>query len=198
MVIIYDFWCLPKLKKHRFYYIGEIKENTCLLLVRNQAVLVFGNEILRRVVEVDRYPIMTREHKVVSSIAPIPVGVLVGYNIDVVGDNTNQSTVKCVWFRAIIQEISNPFDAHRDKEGMCLVMMAGQKWGISTGVQLIDEMAFNGVDVGHGPVMEDGYFSFLVSPYLESFHHLYVAPAHPPKQKPTVQNYLLKSTLNKQ
>lgn len=126
---------------------------------------------------------MTREHEMVSPTAPIPVGVFLGNHIDVIGDDSNQSTVKCVGVRPVVQEISYPLHAHRDKEGMGLVVMSGQKWAFATTVQLIDEMAFNRVDVGHRPIVKHGYLPFLVGPYLESFHHFYVTPAHPKLSK---------------
>lgn len=64
---------------------------------------------------------------------------------------------------------------------MGLIRMLGHEWAWPT-FHLENELAFDGVDVCGGPIVDHGYLSFPVGPYLEPFHHLYVTPIINPKQ----------------
>ena len=110
----------------------------------------------------------------VSSGASIPIGVLIGYDAEIISENSNQ-TVTIIGGDRKVDVLNNVRNTNRYKENVCLIRMVGHEWAQST-LQLIDELAFNGVDVFHGPTVDHGPLSFFISPYLESSHHLFVTP----------------------
>jgi hypothetical protein len=75
-----------------------------------------------------------------------------------------------------VEEVNDLGNTYREEKCMRLIRMASHE-GALPPLHLVDELALDGVDVTHGPTVDQWLLSFPVRPHLESLHHLYVAPA---------------------
>ena len=123
------------------------------------------------------YPIVTWKHKMVSTTASVPIRMLFCYELDVVNYNLLQPiTIEVsVFGDRHINKSDNVGYAKGHEKYVCLFGMASPE-GAFIPFYFIDELPFYGVDVVQWPTVDQRLLSFIVGPYLEPLHHLYVAP----------------------
>jgi len=120
---------------------------------------------------------MARNKEVISAGAPIPVGIPLGNNPEVVSHDILKTLARVIGVRSV--NVSNDGDdADWDEEGVGLVRAASQEMGfrVTASVQLRYHLSFNGVDVIQGTMVEQRWLSFFVCPYFEPLLHLDMAP----------------------
>lgn len=121
------------------------------------------------------YPIMTRNQKMVSPVASLPIRVSLRYDANEVLNNVLKPDARVGGVRPV--DIShNVDDTYGKKECEGLIGVFCRKWALSA--QLVHELSFNGVYVVHWPLLEEWWLSLFVCPNSKSLLHLYVAPVH--------------------
>lgn len=120
------------------------------------------------------YPVVAGDEEMVCPISTVPVRVLGRYKVDVVLDDVLEPVTGVVGVRPV-DEPDYVHDADREEEGRGFVGAGGHEWALAA-LQLVDQLAFDGVDVVHGALVEERQVPFLVCPYPKFPLHLLVAP----------------------
>lgn len=121
------------------------------------------------------YPIVAGDEEMVAAVSAVPVRMVARDEVDVVLDDVLEPVTRVVGVRPV-DEPDDVDDADREEEG-CSFIGAGGRERAPAALQLVDELALDGVDVVHRALVEEWEVPFLVSPYPESLLHLFVAPA---------------------
>lgn len=125
------------------------------------------------------YPIMTRNHEMISPTGAIPEGIAPGNDVNVVGNKALEANPRVAGGAGVgaIDEANDVDDTDGDEEEESLVGVAsGERESLA--LHFIHELTFYAVDKIHGSRVEEGPLSFIVHPYFQSFLHLYVTPTH--------------------
>jgi hypothetical protein len=120
------------------------------------------------------YPVVARDDDVVGAAGPVPVGVLAGDDVDVVGEHAAHGldVGRGVEPVDVVHEVA---DADGEEEGVGLTGVAGGE-GVPGVLHLLQELPLDGVDVGARAEVRQRRLALPVRPDLELPLHLQVAP----------------------
>lgn len=122
----------------------------------------------------NNYPIMARDHEVISTKAPIPKGILLPYYIDIICYQP-ALWAPVVRHAATVDILYYVSHAKRKKENVRF-MGSPSSEGVHLIFNFTHELSFYCIDAGCGSAVNDRWLSFVVCPYLEPFLHLDITP----------------------
>lgn len=118
---------------------------------------------------------MACNEEMIGAGGPVPIGILISQNGDVVLDDVAEA-LGVVVAGAAVEVVDDVGDGDRQEEGVGVVGVRRRHPLIQ--VELVDDLAFRGVDVFHRRSVEQRWLSLSVHPHLEPLLHLYIAPSN--------------------